>query len=133
MKKFFLMMIAACMLCTASFAAGDDIFTFMGELDKKETATYGDALKLFDSMSAKNVGLSYDRNEPLTKGMISLMTAKYLDLDGSLMYTIFGTERYAFKACVDAGIMNAEGSENDLVSGPELLEIMSKISIAKGQ
>ena len=60
------------------------------------------------------------------------MTAGYLDLCGSLMYMISGAERYAFRACVAEGIMRGDGSENDVISGPELVEVLGRVSEIRG-
>lgn len=115
---------------------------FLSELDKKSSATYGDALVIFKlqgggsaKISAKNDPLSlkgYTEKDTLTKGMASLMAARYLDLKGSLMYRIFHTQRYAYRACIAGGIFSGDGSENDRMSGPELIEMLSKISDIKG-
>ena len=120
--------------------------TFLSELDGKSAATYGDALIMFklqsgSTVSAKGKKISagesytlegYTENDPLSKGMASLMTARYLDLDGSFMYMIFDFERYAYKACAANGIFSSEGSENDKLTGSELIELFSKISDIKG-
>ena len=121
---------------------------WLSSLDSKSSATYGDAVKLFayqaegkssnftlDSAALGRRGLAldgYSESEELSRGMLAKMTARYLDLGGSLMYIIFKTERYAFRACVAGGIMRGDGSENDLISGPELVEVMNRISEVKG-
>jgi hypothetical protein len=120
--------------------------TFLSELDSKSIATYGDALIMFklqsgSSVSAKGRSASsgesyalqgYTEGDNLTKGMASLMTARYLDLNGSFMYMILDVERYAYKACIANGIFSPDGSENDQLTGPELIELFSKISDMKG-
>jgi len=129
-------------------ASSQDItqITFINELDNKVQATYGDALIVFKLQSGSTVALKkgkstavdsftlsgYNEKDILTKGMASLMTAKYLDLDGSFLYLIFGTERYAYKACIANNIFVPGGSENDKMTGPELIELLSRISDLKG-
>lgn len=144
MKKLSLLISAVLMfiLSTASFAQDMNQIEFLSSLDQKQTATYGDAIRLFalqegkksaEVLSGTGIELGgYSQGDTLTKGMLAKMTARYLDLGGSLMYLIFGTERYAYRACIAYGIMRADGSENDIISGPELVEVMGKISDMKG-
>jgi len=120
--------------------------TFISELDKKFNATYGDALIMFKIQTGSSVYSKkksgsektpfilsgYTEDEQLTKGMASLMTARYINLGGSIMYIIFGTERYAYKVCIANGIFSDGGSENDKMTGPELIELFSKITDLKG-
>lgn len=131
-----------------SFAQDVNQIEWLSELDGKSAATYGDAVKIFalqssgrsssfraDSAMLEKRGVAldgYTEGEELSKGMLAKMTARYLDLGGSIMYLIFGTERYAYRACVAYGIMRENGSENDLISGPELVEVIGKISDMKG-
>ncbi len=131
-----------------SFAQDVSQIEWLGDLDGKSAATYSDAVKMFSfqttgkassfaidsAMIGKN-GIALDgyaENKTLSKGMLAKMTARYLGLGGSLMYMIFGTERYAYRACVAYGIMRENGSENDIISGPELVEVMAKVSERKG-
>jgi hypothetical protein len=133
-----------------SFSQDTSQIAFLSELDNKTTATYGDALTLFRFQTGAIVPKAgaavpkkkapvtagneifmlsgYSESDTLTRGMAALMTAKYLDLGGSFMYLIFGTERYAYRACIANGIMISEG----IISGPELLELFSKIDEYKG-
>jgi hypothetical protein len=71
-------------------------------------------------------GIDYPAPAPLRRGTLSLMIARHLGLSDSLLYMVFGTGRYAFRACVAEGIMDHEGSEWDILSGGELIEIMNK-------
>jgi len=121
---------------------------WLSDLDSKSRATYGDAVKIFamqtsgrsssfrtDSSLLEKSGIAldgYSESEELSKGMLAKMTARYLDLGGSIMYMIFGTERYAFRACASYGLMRGDGSENDVVSGPELVEVLGRVSEIKG-
>lgn len=131
-----------------SFAQDVNQLEWLSDLDGKSIATYGDAVKIFalqtsgksslfraDSTLLERNGIALDgymESEELSKGMLAKMAAGYLDLGGSLMYIIFGTERYAYRACIAYGIMRADGSENDLISGPELVEVLGKVSEMKG-
>ena len=147
MKKillFFCIMAILISFLETSFSQDITQIGFLSELDNKKTATYGDALGMFKiqegalSSKKKDSGKEafllkgYENSAPLTKGMAALMTARYLDLGGSFMYLIFKTERYAFMACIANGMMNSDGGENDKMSGPELIELFSKISERKG-
>lgn len=124
---------APLLLCMAVYSQDVSFITKMSELDKKVTATYGDALLVFRELGGKEITLNYKDDQPLTRGMAALMTARYLNLNDSLMYNLFGTERYAFQACVAAGLMREDGSENDLMSGTEFLALMSSISARSGE
>jgi hypothetical protein len=70
----------------------------------------------------------YSADEPLRKGMLALMSARYLKLDDSVWYMLFGTERYAYAACVSGGVMRGGGSTSETVSGPELIEVIGILS-----
>ena len=123
------------LMILSSFGISQDIssIVFINELDAKRTATYGDALRMFEfqegtSRSGSYMLKGYNDDVRLTKGMASLMTARYLKLNKSLMYKIFDIERYAFRACLADKFFSIDGSENDLMSGPELIELFSKIN-----
>ncbi|MCL1864179.1 MAG: hypothetical protein FWF73_00010 [Spirochaetes bacterium] len=117
----------------SSTAVSQDIsqITFINELDGKSAATYGDALRMFE-FQERNSNLymlkGYNNDARLTKGMASLMTARYLKLNKSLMYKIFDIERYAYRACLADKFFSIDGGENDLMSGPELIELLAKIN-----
>mgnify|MGYP001408572993 CR=1 FL=1 len=122
---------------------------WLSGIDKKTTVTYGDAVALFvmqigknssgfdnnqSALAAEGIALDgYTQDSRLTKGMLSKMTAKYLKLGGSFMYLILKTERYSYKVCVANGIFTEDGSSNDLMSGPGMIEVFSKISDIKGE
>lgn len=121
---------------------------WLNDLDGKSSATYGDAVRIFamqtsgrsssfkaDSSLLGKSGIvldGYSEGEELSKGMLAKMAARYLDLGGSLMYLVFGTERYAFRACAAYGIMRGDASENDIISGPELVEVLGRVSEIRG-
>ena len=109
---------------------------FLSELDGKKTATYGDALRMFRFKTTGSGAYSlkgYSEYSKLTRGMVSLMTARYLKLNDSLMYRIFENERYAYKACMAEKLFSKDGSEHDVMTGPELIELFGKISKYKGR
>jgi len=150
MKKLFLMLIAAAfLLISPLYSQVTSEIDWLNQIDKKQNVTYGDAVNLFMFQLGKNpssfekdteillsegIGLAgYTQDEILTKGMLSKMTAEYLDLGGSLMYLIFGSERYAFKACIAYGFFTPDGSSTDKLSGPGMIEVFSRISEFKGE
>ena len=140
------------MLCFYALAHSQsmNVLNYVNELGDKKQASFGDAVKLivldmgentsgFESdlsvLNARNkiaAGYSLSENAPLRKGVVARLIARYLRLTDSLVYNIFGTERYAFRACVAADIMIADGSEWDYVSGEELLEIMRRVAVISG-
>ncbi|MBN1533077.1 MAG: hypothetical protein JXA20_10480 [Spirochaetes bacterium] len=120
---------------------------FINTLGDKETATFGDAVTLFsyvinrtprgfqqDRAALNETGLlrnmDYDQNRSLRRGILARMIARHMHLKGSLMYLIFGTERYAYTACVAGGIMDPGGSEWDVLSGEELIEAITRMTDA---
>ncbi len=124
--------------------------SYIHELGKKETATFGDAVSMFVLTLNKkaenfNTNISilkslnvipetdYSESTPLRRGMLASIIAKYLDLKDSLFYRIFKSERYAFRACIADNIMDANMSEWDKISGDELIEIMSIVAEKKGE
>lgn len=122
---------------------------FINDVADKEAATFGDAVKFFiltmgrksrsyekniKYLHAKGIveSVNKETNTPLRRGTLSLMIAKYLNLRDSLLFMIFEIERYAFKACVANGIMDYLCSEWDIISGGELIEIMTNVSERQG-
>jgi len=148
-KHVLLYSVMILMLSVLTFAQNVSQIDWLSDLDSRKTATYGDAVKIYalqttgrystfrsDSSLLEKKGIAlagYAEGDELSKGMLSKMTARYLDLGGSIMYSIFGTERYAFRACIANGIMRADGSENDIISGPELVEVLGRVSEIKGE
>ncbi|MBN2402332.1 MAG: hypothetical protein JXN64_08010 [Spirochaetes bacterium] len=108
-----------------------DEVAFLDNLSKKDKATVGDALKLFELVIGKKEPLSKDgpaNNAVLKKGFISLKVANALNLTDSVVFTLFKSERYAFRACVAHGLLNADASEYDTMSGEELIEFLTLAS-----
>jgi hypothetical protein len=104
---------------------------FLDTLGNKNIATVNDALKLFTLVIEKKQPVLKDdpaNNVPLKKGFIALMVANNLNLTDSVIYTLFKKERYAFRACAAHNLLNADGSENDLMSGEELIEFLQLAS-----
>jgi hypothetical protein len=121
---------------------------FINNLGEKDAATYGDAVTFFiymqnrypegfeadiKTLNRSNIttGIKAGREDVLTRGTLSLMLARYLNLKDSLLYLISNTGRYAYRACVAADLMDFNGSEWDIISGEELIEIMA-IASEKG-
>jgi len=126
-----------------------DSVTFINALGEKETATYGDAVTIFIYVANKtprgfsqdvgvlrdagiSSGMEYTADRPLRRGIVARMVARHMNLKGSLMYMIFGTERYAYTACVEGGVMDPNGSEWDVLSGEELIEVISRMTNVLG-
>lgn len=141
MKKITAAMVIL-LMSLSTFAKPMSEIDFIDSLDSKKVATYGDAVKLFAfQLIGRSNGFNADlsalgsivtkktgKDEPLKKGEIANMTARYLKLSDSLMYKMTGFNRYAFRVCAAHGIMNEDGSENDIMSGMELLEVFNQIS-----
>lgn len=108
----------------------DSIFLFVLELEKKPADFKGN-MTIVTNHGVLKQGIEPNSTEKLTRGFLASMIARYKKLDDHLLYRIFESERYAFRACVAHGIMEYNGSENEIVSGEELIEIMSKISTTK--
>jgi hypothetical protein len=143
MKKLFIILT---LIMTAGTAWSQAVapVNFVNQLGDKKQATFGDAVTIYlltlgkdpkgfniDVQALTGMGIlkdnDYKADTPLRRGMIANMVARHLKLGDSLFYNIFGTERYAFRACIAARLMEAEGSEWDDISGEELLEIMSSV------
>ena len=147
MKTYIL---SGCLLLALALAApvfSQDMgsIAFINDLAAKKEASYGDAVRLFaQTAGRKSAGFkadhqflldqkiawtnSYTEAEPLRRGTLALMTARYLKLDDSLMFAIFKIRRYAVAACAANGIMPPDGGEWDVLSGGELIEVMGIIS-----
>jgi hypothetical protein len=118
--------------------------TYINQLGEKQNASFGDAVKLCvlslgnnsqnfirDRQVLTRLGLlqkleNYKEDDPLRRGTIALILARHLKLKDSLFYLLFDSERYAFRVCVAHGIMDEYGSESDILSGEELIEIVSR-------
>jgi len=144
MKQKLLFLILALSLSTANAQQPGNL-NFINDLAEKGAATFGDAVTFFILIDNKKPG-GFNRNlailnkskiatgitegeaSVLTRGTLSLMIARRLDLKDSLFYAMTGASRYAFRACVAADIMDINASEWDTLSGEELIEIMAIVS-----
>jgi hypothetical protein len=121
----------------------------INEIADKDLATYADGVYFLVLLLGKTpvsfnenldilnqngitLGIVSEENSPLNKGAFSLMMARHLNLNDSLLYKIFKSKRYAFRACVANGLMSENGSEWDKISGGELIEIVTKVSDLTG-
>jgi hypothetical protein len=69
---------------------------------------------------------TFDPMAPLRKGLFAYMVYQALDLHGGIALHLFGpTERLALKELVFQGLMSP-GHVHDLVSGQELVQVMSQ-------
>lgn len=146
-------MSAALVLLLALFtvAGAQDMgsLTFIENLGNKKKATFGDAVTFYmltldkkrtgfardlASLQKEGIAAGYDlkADDVLRRGVIARMVARHLKLKDSLWYVVFGTERYAYRACVATGLMSPRGSEWDKVSGEELIEIMRHVGERSG-
>ena len=68
----------------------------------------------------------FDPMEPLRKGLIAYMFSMALDIKGGVVLSLFGmSERYALKKLVYQGMMSS-GNVKDIVSGEELISILTQ-------
>lgn len=149
MKKIILFILFG-VIPIGSYSQNIGSLNFIHDLDNKPGVTVEDTVAFFLLTLDKKPGKfeenidtlvilmnfdkkKYKRDSYLTRGMLAHIIARYLDLKDSALYHIFGTERYAFKACVAEGIMDNDQSEWDRVTGSELIEIMEIIQKRKGE
>jgi hypothetical protein len=136
-------------ISTLSFPQNITNIGFINEIADKDEATFEDGVHFFMLLTGKSPGpfqenivklnnagitegIQQTKDLPLRRGVLSLMLARYLNLKDSLMYRIFKTERYAYRACIANDLMHYNGSEWDKLSGGELIEIMNKASDFSG-
>lgn len=109
-----------------AFAQADEV-SYINELGKKKVATVNDGLNLYELVVDKKPffgRVDPKNNVPLKKGFIAYIVANNLKLSDSLLFRIFNTHRYAFRVCVAHDLLSGDASENDLMSGEELIEFM---------
>lgn len=69
---------------------------------------------------------NFNPKEPLRRGLASYMFYKILDIKGGVILRIIGpTQRYAMKELAHEGIL-AEGNVGDILSGGELISILTQ-------
>lgn len=144
-----LVFLAALVLAAPLLSQDISEITTINSIADKPAASFSDAVKLFvligggrsaghdDSMRLAGVqkvvrGMNYKAEDALRRGALALMIARHMDLGGTLFYSIFHSERYAYKVCAENDIMDSNGSEWDRISGGELVEIMRKVSAHRG-
>jgi hypothetical protein len=137
------------LISSISFGQNISNISLINEIADKDEATFEDGIRFVMLLTGKNPasfqenivklnnegitqGIQLDKDSPLRRGVLSLMLARHLDLKDSLLYKIFKTQRYAYRACVANDLMHYEGSEWDKLSGGELVEIMAKASDFSG-
>jgi len=145
-KAFFVFFVFAAMCTSGGLNAQSGSVALVEKISMKETATNADAVAVFTYQIGKqytnyNQGIAalkeaglitggeYAENAPLKRGFLALLTARYLELSDSLWFALFKSERYAYRACVSAGVMKGEMSEWDFISGPELIECAGKLAM----
>ena len=143
MKRFLLL--AILLASFPLYAEGTGTIEYIQSLAGKPAATVADAVILFamqdgsqsaDFSAARDLLIGkgilkqrdYASEESLKRGLLAGMTARALDLRGSLLFKLTGADRYACSACSAEGIMKGELSEYDIISGPELIEIIGAVS-----
>jgi hypothetical protein len=149
MRRIMCVLLVVTGLALPAFSQDAASPAYLPELSEKKQATFGDAVSLFvmtlgrrpanfaaerDFLVRENVLVNKKdkENDPLRRGTLALMAARYLKLGDSLMYAVFGTGRYAFTACVANDIMYYQGGERDVLSGDELIEIMARVGEKAG-
>ncbi|MFH0975302.1 MAG: hypothetical protein V1874_05905 [Spirochaetota bacterium] len=150
MKKILLYIISACILTSSQLSAQNlQSIEFINNVADKDKALYADGINFFMLVTGKKIqsfeenirvlnregittGITLTKNSPLRRGALALMLARYLRLGDSLFYKIFGTERYAYRACAANKLMSYDGSEWETLSGGELIEIMTNVSELTG-
>lgn len=81
----------------------------------------------------KQYAESFDSMLPLRKGLAAYLFLRALEIKGGIALHLFGpSERYALKELIFQGIMSP-GYANDIVSGSELVQMMSQAARYKAE
>ena len=148
-KKFIIFMITAVMLYLPGnlFSQNMNSVEFINSIADKGEVTTGEAVKLFmmitenrsgsfeenvnrlKSAEVLDAGFHEGANSILKRGLLADMIANKLNLSDSLLGLILPFERYSVKACIAEDIMVTDVSEWDTISGGELIEIMTAVSV----
>ena len=99
------------------------LYTNLISDEESETAISDNAFQ-----ALKNEGyFSNDINadSEITLGQISCLYAKALNLKGGLFYSLFHSERYAFKELKARGVLPNESDPNMKLSGREAIDIFN--------
>jgi hypothetical protein len=120
--------------------------SFLRKLLKKDQAGFGDGIRAawillkgadeemdFSKRREELIRLgivpadwTYTEDTPLTKGMVSYLIVKVLDIKGGVTMRIFGcSERYALRECAYLGLI-VDGPKSKYVTGGELLGVMAR-------
>ena len=144
-KQIIILTISCILLSSQIYGQKISQVTFINEIADKEQVTYGEGIQFFLMVIEKKIGsfqenvnflnkegltkgITLTKDSPLRRGTLSLILARHLKLSDSLLYNIFKSERYAYRACAAKEIMEYDGSEWEILSGGELVEIMTKVS-----
>jgi hypothetical protein len=68
--------------------------------------------------------------EPVNKGTLAYMLCRGLGIKGGVMMQLIGGRRYAYREAIFQGLM-LRGSENEPLTGPEVVGIMGRSSRIK--
>jgi len=118
---------------------------FANSISDKGTVTFGEVVKFFlltlhghfidfeedlAYLVRHNIaqGIKLGENDEINMGTLSLMTARTLELNNTLLYNIFKNKRYAVRACIAADLIPNNSGGLDKVSGEKLIELMRKIA-----
>ncbi|MBN2040349.1 MAG: hypothetical protein JW864_09925 [Spirochaetes bacterium] len=129
MKKI-LFIVIVLLISTGVFSqqrqTGDEV-DFLNTVEQKSTVTVRDAEILFKMVMKADFPASkkeVKKDDPVKKGYVALAVADNIGLNDSLLYKFFKSGRYAFRTCVAHKLLNPDASENDMMSGEELIEFL---------
>ncbi|MBN2210409.1 MAG: hypothetical protein JW709_03355 [Sedimentisphaerales bacterium] len=72
-------------------------------------------------------GWKLNADEPVTKGTLAYMVCRAMEQPGGLMMHLLPGRRYAYREAVELNLM-AKGSENEPLTGPEVVGVMGRAS-----
>ncbi|GAB1483127.1 hypothetical protein MASR2M78_19430 [Treponema sp.] len=109
-------------------AIGDKDLCIMADLDDMLVGLQESLPEDTELLSRlQSASAAYKSEQILTKKRASFVVARGYKLSGSLLYTIFRNERYAFKMLVADGIFKASSSGSDALSGIDLLSFIGAV------
>lgn len=136
MKKLIMCMGIVCAACLAAYGQSLDDLVALGDkqaCSMADLAAMAPALvESFPEMPELATRLEralarYPAESELSKARASWVAASAIQVESSLMFLIFKTERYAFRALVVDGIFSAASSGGDAMSGVDLLDFIATI------
>lgn len=77
-------------------------------------------------------GWRLNADEPVTKGTLAYMLFQAMEQPGGLMMRLLPGRRYAYREAVDMNLM-AKGSEDEPLTGPEVVGVMGRASRMRNQ